>query len=102
MSSKAMWSLPAAFSCTRAETQMPPGAANTSSRAATVHSIAEDVAVLDHDVAHVDPNAELDALVRRHPGITLGHSSLHLARTAQGIDHAAKFDKQAVLAHAYH
>src|SRR6516162_7188696 len=35
ISAKARSSLPTASSCTRAETQMPPGAANTSSRAAT-------------------------------------------------------------------
>ena len=36
-----------------------------------VDAIAEDVTVLDHDVAHIDADAELDAFVRGHSCIAL-------------------------------
>jgi len=61
-----------------------------------VHTVAEDVAVLDHDVTHVDANAEVDALVGRHSRIALAHTSLHLGRAAQGVDEAAELDEQTV------
>src|SRR6516225_4383399 len=61
-----------------------------------VHAIAEDVAILDHDVAHVDANAVRDALVRRHNGVALGHTGLHLGCAAQRIHYAAELDQQAV------
>jgi hypothetical protein len=61
-----------------------------------VHAVSEDVTVLDYDVAHVDADAELEALVRWHSCIALGHASLHLGRTAQSIHHTAKLDGQPV------
>jgi hypothetical protein len=48
-----------------AEMQMPPGSAKPSSRAAAL-TLSEDVAVLDHNIAHVDADTELDALIRRY------------------------------------
>ncbi len=49
----------------------------------------------------MDADAELDAAVRRQPGIALYHGVLHLERTAYGVDDAAEFDKCAV-AGAFH
>ena len=37
-----------------------------------------------------------DALVRRHSCIAVGHTSLHLGRTAKSIHHAAELDEQTV------
>ena len=61
-----------------------------------VYAIAEDVAVLDHDVTHVDTNAEVDAPVIGYRSVTLDHSRLHIGRTTQGIHHAAKLDEQPI------
>src|SRR5262249_32855508 len=61
-----------------------------------IDAIPENVAVLDHDVAHVNANAEFDAFVRWCHGITLGHASLHLGRATQGIDHTGELDEQAI------
>jgi hypothetical protein len=36
-----------------------------------IDAVAEDVAVLDDDVALVDADAQFDAAVRREPGVTL-------------------------------
>jgi hypothetical protein len=41
-------------------------------------------------------DAKVNALVRRHSRITLGHPSLHLGRAPQGIDHTAELDQQAI------
>ena len=61
-----------------------------------VDPVAENVAVLDDDVAHVDANAELDAPLRWQGAIALGHGRLHLRRAAQRIDDAGELDKEAV------
>jgi hypothetical protein len=61
-----------------------------------VHSVPEDVVVLDNNVALVNADAELDAVVQRRRCIALRHASLHLGRAAQGIDHACKFSQHAV------
>ena len=61
-----------------------------------IDAVVKDVAVLDNDVAHIDANAPLDAIVRRHTGVALSHLVLHFDRTAQGIHHAAKLDEQPV------
>ena len=41
-------------------------------------------------------DAKVNALVRRHSRITLGHPSLHLGRAPQGIDHTAELHEQAI------
>ena len=61
-----------------------------------IDAITEDVPFLDHYVAHVDANAELNALVRRHRCIALGHARLQLGRPPQGIDHTAELNQQAI------
>src|SRR5215469_4715002 len=61
-----------------------------------VHSIPEDVVILDHHVALVNTDTELDALVGRRRCISLCHASLHLSRTAQRVYHAGKFRQHAI------
>src|ERR1700730_2324959 len=80
----------------RAETQIPPGSAKPSRRAATFTPSPKDVAILDHDIADVDSDAGLDALVGRDLGVALRHAGLQLARTAQCIHHTAELDEEAV------
>jgi hypothetical protein len=74
----------------------PSGLGQRFQPSGNINSVAEDIPVLDHDVAHVDANAELDALVwgRRH--IALSHPSLHVGRTAQRIYHTAELDEQPI------
>ena len=44
----------------------------------------------------MNADAELDAALGRHAGISLDHAVLHLDGAAHGVDHAAKLDDDAV------
>src|SRR6516165_6031788 len=66
ISSKHKLSLPAASSCTRADTQIPPGLGHAFETNRDIHGIAKDVAVLDHDVANIDANPEVEPFIRRY------------------------------------
>jgi hypothetical protein len=61
-----------------------------------IHSVTEDVVVLHHDVALVNADTELYAIVDRCSGISLTHTVLPLGRTAQCIYHTGKLDQQAI------
>src|SRR5258708_6767997 len=65
-----------------------------------VHAVAEDVAVLDHDIADVNPDAEFDAVVRC-AGITLGHATLPFSCTTQTVDDAAELYQQPITGRFY-
>ena len=60
---------------------------------AVAHQIA--VALLD-DVAEMNADAELDALLGRHAGVALDHAVLHFDGAAHGVDDAAELDDAAV------
>ena len=61
-----------------------------------VHPVTEDVLVRHNDVALVNADAELDAIVAGYGGISLIHPTLPLRRTTQCINHTGKFDQQAI------
>lgn len=61
-----------------------------------VDTIAEDIAVLENDVAKVDADAELDALFLRHALIAGRHVSLDLDGAGNGIHNALELDKHSV------
>jgi hypothetical protein len=61
-----------------------------------VHALAEDVVVLDDDVADMNADAEFDAPVRRDVGIARGHSALDIDGTADGVDDAGELGQQPV------
>ena len=61
-----------------------------------VHPVTEDVVVLHNDVALVNADTKLDAIVARCSGISLSHPVLPLGRTTQCINHTGKFDQQAI------
>jgi hypothetical protein len=82
--------------------QIPPGAASASSRAATFHTVAEDVVLLSDHVAEVDANTELDALGGRDSLIARGHSALQLNGTPHRLDDAGKFRQEAVAGVLYY
>ena len=61
-----------------------------------IDAVAENVAVLDHDVAEIDADAELDAAILRHAGVAAGHAVLDFDRAGDGVDHAGELDQHAV------
>jgi len=61
-----------------------------------IDPVAEDVAILDDDVALVNPYAEVDAALRRERGVSLRHLRLNFADAAQRIDSAGEPGQQPV------
>src|SRR5262249_2038998 len=84
--------LPAVSPRTRAENDNAARLSQAFEPGCDVDAIAKDVAILDDDVAHVDADTQIDALVRWQRGIAFGHCSLDLGRTAQGVDDAGELD----------
>src|ERR1700722_7957048 len=60
---------------------------------AVAHEVA--VALLD-DIAQMNANPELDALLGRHAGVALAHPGLDFDGAAHGVDHAAELDDRTV------
>ena len=60
---------------------------------AVTHQVA--VGLLD-DVAEMNAQPKLDALLGRHVRVALDHSGLDFDRAADGVDHATEFDDRAV------
>jgi len=54
------------------------------------------VAVFNNNVALVNADTKLDAIVARCGGITLDHAALPFSHTTQCINHTGKFDQQAI------
>ena len=61
-----------------------------------IHAVAEQVIAVDDDVADVDADPEHDAFVVRNAAIAFQHSVLNGDGAGDCIDHALKFDQQAV------
>src|ERR1700682_4258660 len=61
-----------------------------------IDAVAIDVVVVADDVADIDADAKLNALVGPNVGIALGHAALHLDRAAHRIDDAGEFHQYAV------
>jgi hypothetical protein len=62
-----------------------------------IYAVAHQVAVaLFDDVAEVNADAKLDPALRRHAGVALDHSVLHLDRAAHRVHDAAEFDEQPI------
>src|SRR6202040_3639292 len=95
-SSNAKSSLSRTWSRTTRLTQIPPGSAKASSRAADIDTIAIDVAAVLDDVPEIDPDTELDALLLRHPDVAFGHLLLNLDGATHRIDNAGELDQQPV------
>ncbi len=96
ISSKARSSLPAASSCTRAETQMPPGSARPSSRAAILTPSPKMSPSSTMMSPRWMPMRNSMRLSGWHGGVPLGHRRLDLGRAAQRVDDAGELDQQAV------
>jgi hypothetical protein len=61
-----------------------------------VNAVAENIAVLDDDVADMNANTDFNTQVSRDALITLRHSLLCLDRTTRGINSAPEFDQESV------
>jgi hypothetical protein len=61
-----------------------------------VDAIAENIVVIDDDVADVDADAEFDPLDLWDVDIAGSHAALDLDRAAHGVDGAAELDQHAV------
>src|SRR5215469_7869226 len=61
-----------------------------------IDTVAEDVVVVDDDVAEIDADTEIDAPLRLHAGVARGHLALHLDRTTNRVDHARKHAEQTI------
>jgi hypothetical protein len=71
---------------------MPPGSANASS----VDPVAEDVAVLEDDVAEIDPNPKFDPALLGRSRLAIDHRPLQFGGTAYRVDDAREFRQHAV------
>ena len=61
-----------------------------------IDPVAEDVLVINDDVALMHADAELDALIDRGLGVALGHRALDSHRATHRLDRAGKLDEDAV------
>jgi len=61
-----------------------------------VDAIAENVVVLDDDVAEIDADTEYDPLILRRCSVPLGHPALHRDRAGDGLNDARELDQDAV------
>ena len=61
-----------------------------------IHTVTEDIVVVDDDVPDVDADPQFDPLILRHRGILLGHFTLDFNGTAHRIHGTGKFDQHTV------
>ena len=61
-----------------------------------IDAVAEDVAILNDDVADIDAHAKFDAPLRPCRGVAGYHLALHFDGAAHRVDDAGKLDKKAI------
>ncbi|MCY1297843.1 hypothetical protein D9M70_472960 [compost metagenome] len=61
-----------------------------------IHAITIEIAVGDHDIAHIDADAKHDRLIRRDIPVCGHHFPLKCCGAFDGIDGAGEFDEHAV------
>jgi hypothetical protein len=61
-----------------------------------IDPVAENITLVDDDIANVNADTDFNALFGRDVRITLRHSALRLDRTAGGIHGTAEFDQYSV------
>ena len=61
-----------------------------------VHTVTVDVTAILDDVAEIDPNTKLNALLFRYSGVAFSHLVLNLDRAAHRVDNACELDEQPV------
>ena len=81
---------------TRSETHTPPNSASASRRAAMLTHSPKMSPYLEDNVALMDADAVLDAIVSVDRGVDATQMRLHLVSAPQRIHGAAEFDQEAV------
>jgi hypothetical protein len=66
-----------------------------------VHAVAVDVVTLDHDVAQVHADTQVDAAFGGRLGVSHGHGALDVDGADHGVDHAGEVH-QGPVAHEFH
>ena len=61
-----------------------------------IDTVTVDIATVFDDVANIDPDAELEAAIGRHIGVSLRHLALHVDGTTHRVDDAGEFDQEPV------
>src|ERR1043166_9625745 len=74
----------------------PAGLCNALESRGNIDAIAEDVVVIDDDVADMDADADFDAAVRPDIRVLSRHAVLDFDRAARSIHGAGKLHQQAV------
>jgi hypothetical protein len=74
----------------------PAGIGETFEAGSQIHPVAENIPILDNDVALMDADAKFDAFGRRDVGVAFGHCALHSHGVAHRIDDAGEFDQHPV------
>ena len=75
---------------------MPPGGGQAFEPRRDIDPVAEDVGVVDDDVAEVDADAQHDRVAGGRSGVARGHFALDVDGAAHGVDDAGELDEQAV------
>ena len=61
-----------------------------------IDAVAQDVAIFDDNIAHIDADTEFDSFRDAASGIARGQQLLHLAGAAQGVNHTGELHEQSV------
>ncbi len=72
------------------------GRRNSLQTCCDIHSVAKNVTVVDDDVAHVDPNAEIDPLLLGYVDVAFGHAALDIHGAAHCVHNAAEFGQHPI------
>src|SRR5829696_9549780 len=94
-SSKSKSTLPYASSCTRFETQIPPGFASPSRRT-TKLTPSPKMSSSSNDFPNIDPDTKLDTFVLRTVGVTLNHLALDFHRASHGVHNAYELHQRSI------
>ena len=76
--------------------QIPPGSAIELEARRDVDAVAENVAILDNDVAQVEPDAIEQGARRRHVAVSSRHPLLKIDRAPERLRDALEFHQHAV------
>jgi hypothetical protein len=61
-----------------------------------IYPVAKDIPAVNDDITNIDAYAELNPSVERYSDIALGHATLNINRTPDGVDNAAKLSQQPI------
>src|SRR5262249_58790468 len=62
----------------------------------SISALAKNVISINNNIADINPNANLDALVRRYIRVALGHTALNIDSAAHSIDNANELHQRPI------